>query len=177
MAYVDYWAMLGYNNNAQMFMEVFGGTASNVILTDNPEYTREMFSQNFPVFLFSEDGSVKGSIPIPVFNLFLDMANKSIKYDRYKSLWKYLMGLYIAHYLTLYLMTQQGEPGAQAALQGSVPRGIATSKSVDGLSISYDMMEVTNDLTGYGTYKLTIYGQQLATLTKNYGHAGMWVNY
>lgn len=177
MAYVDYWAMLGYNNNAQMFMEVFGGTASNVILTDNPEYTREMFSQSFPVFLFSEDGSVEGSIPIPVFNLFLDMANKSIKYDRYKSLWKYLMGLYIAHYLTLYLMTQQGEPGAQAALQGSVPRGIATSKSVDGLSISYDMMEVTNDLTGYGTYKLTIYGQQLATLTKNYGHAGMWVNY
>lgn len=74
-------------------------------------------------------------------------------------------------------MTQQGEPGAQAALQGSVPRGIATSKSVDGLSISYDMMEVTNDLAGYGTYKLTIYGQQLATLTKNYGHAGMWVNY
>lgn len=177
MAYVDYWAMLGYNNNAQMFMEVFGGTASNVILTDNPEYTREMFSQNFPAFLFSEDGSVEGSIPIPVFNLFLDMANKSIKYDRYKSLWKYLMGLYIAHYLTLYLMTQQGEPGAQAALQGSVPRGIATSKSVDGLSISYDMMEVTNDLAGYGTYKLTIYGQQLATLTKNYGHAGMWVNY
>ena len=70
MAYVDYWAMLGYNNNAQMFMEVFGGTASNVILTDNPEYTREMFSQNFPAFLFSEDGSVEGSIPIPVQSVF-----------------------------------------------------------------------------------------------------------
>ena len=50
------------------------------------------------------------------------------------------------------------------------------SKSVDGLSISYDLLGITDDLQGYGTWKLTAYGQQLVTLTKIYGHAGMWVN-
>ena len=45
-----------------------------------------------------------------------------------------------------------------------------------GLSISYDLLGITDDLQGYGTWKLTAYGQQLVTLTKIYGHAGMWVN-
>ena len=85
------------------------------------------------------------------------------------------MCLYIAHYMTLFLMTQNGDPGAQAALSGALPRGIASSKSVDGLSISYDFMDTASDLKGYGTWKYTIYGQQLATITKMYGHGGMWV--
>lgn len=177
MKNIDYWSMLGYNNNALMMMDIFGGSASNIIKTENPEYTQEMFSENFPVFLFSEDGSVEGSIPVPVFNLFKTMADASLKYDRYKSLWKYVMGLYIAHYLTLFLQTQQGEPSATSALQGATPKGIATSKSVDGLSLSYDFMDIQTDLAGYGTYKLTIYGQQLATLTKPYGKPGTWVNW
>lgn len=172
MAYIDFWSMLGYTNNAEMMMEAFGGS-SNIILTDNPEYTQEMFSQNFPVFVFGEE---QGQIPVPVFNLFLAMANNSIKYDRYKSTWQYIMGLYIAHYCTLFLQTQSGVPGAQAALQGAMPKGIAQSKSVDGLSISYDFMDLQSDFAGYGTYKLTVYGMQLITLTKQFGRAGMWVN-
>ena len=174
MAYVDFWSILGYTNNAWMMMEVFGGSSS-IILTDNPEYTQAMFSATFPVFKFVTEEDHTG-IPVPVFNLFKAMADKTIKYDRYKGQWEYLMGLYIAHYLTLYLQTQSGTPGAQAALQGALPRGVAQSKSVDGLSISYDFMDMANDLARYGTYKLTAYGQQLATLTKIYGHAGMWVN-
>lgn len=78
MKNIDYWSMLGYNNNALMMMDIFGGSASNIIKTENPEYTQEMFSENFPVFLFSEDGSVEGSIPVPVFNLFKTMADASL---------------------------------------------------------------------------------------------------
>lgn len=173
MAYVDFWSMLGYTNNAWMFMEAFGGS-SNIILTDNPSYTIEMFKATFPVFKVGVADS--DAIPEPAFNLFKAMADKTIKFDRYKGQWEYLMGLYIAHYLTLYLQTQSGVPGVQAALQGALPKGIAQSKSVDGLSISYDFMDMASDLSGYGTYKLTAYGQQLATLTRMYGHAGMWVN-
>lgn len=174
MAYVDFWSMLGFTNNAWMFMEAFGG-ASNIILTDNPRYDLLDFSSYFPIFKIGV-GDDPGEIPEPVFELFLAMANKAIKYDRYKSQWKYIMGLYIAHYLTLYLQTQNGVPGAQAALQGALPTGIATSKSVDGLSISYDLLGMADDFKGYGTYKLTAYGQQLITMTKIYGHGGMWVN-
>ena len=86
------------------------------------------------------------------------------------------MCLYIAHNLTLYLRTQAGDASAANALQGALPTGVATSKSVDGLSISIDLLGVSDDLHGYGTWKTTTYGQQLATLTKAYGHAGMWVN-
>lgn len=172
MAYLDFWPMLGYTNNAWMMMEVFGGS-SNVILTDNPPYTLCDFCRTFKMFKI---GNGKDCIPEPVFNLFKAMADKTIKYKRYYGQWEYLMGLYIAHYLTLFLQTQNGDPGAQNALQGAMPKGLAQSKSVDGLSISYDFMGMDSDLTGYGTYKLTAYGQQLATLTKMYGHAGMWVN-
>lgn len=169
--------ILGDSNNAYMMMEVFRG-ASNVILTDNPEFTRDDFNEIFPVFKLQNGIEIKqDEIPTEVFNLFYNMANKSLKYDRFKSVWKYCMCLYIAHYIVLYLMTQNGDPGAQSALAGSLPRGVASSKSVDGLSISYDFMGAAEDLSGYGTWKYTIYGQQLATITKIYGHGGMWVNW
>ena len=171
MAYVDFWSMLGYTNNAQMMMEAFA-SSSNIFTTDNPEYTQAMFTSTFRIFKF---GTERDEIPNEVFNLFKAMADKAIKHKRYRGQWEYIMGLYIAHYLTLYLQTQNGTPGAQAALQGAMPKGVAQSKSVDGLSISYDFMDLGNDLAGYGTYKLTAYGQQLATLTKIYG-TGMWVN-
>lgn len=172
MARFDFWTMLGYTNNAYMFMDAFGG-ASNVILTDNPPYTLDNFKTIFPMFPI---GDAEGDIPLPVFNLFLAMANKAIKKKRYGTSWEYIMGLYIAHYLTLYLQTQNGVPGAQGVLQSSLPSGVAQSKSVDGLSISYDLLGMSEEFAGYGTYKNTIYGQQLITLTRYYGGAGMWVN-
>lgn len=168
----DFWSMLGYTNNALIMMEAFGGS-SPIMKGDNPPYTLEMFKSTFPVFLI---GNEEGQIPEAVFNLFASMADAAIKQKRYKSQWEYLMGLFIAHHLALYLKTQDGEPGAAAALRGSLPSGVATSKSVDGLSISYDLLGVADDLAGYGTWKLTSYGQQLATLTRIYGHSGLWVN-
>ena len=179
MAYIDLVGMLGYTNNAYMMMETFRGS-SNVILTDNPEYTLEMFQKVFKNFCIEggtiepEDGSEK--IPTEVFNLFVGMAQASIKKDRYKSNWEYLMGLYIAHNLFLFLKASQGDPGATSALSSYLPFGIASSKSVDGLSISYDCLGSQEDYAGYGTWKLSMYGQQLITLTKIYGHGGMWVN-
>lgn len=179
MAYIDLIGMLGYTNNAYMMMEAFANS-SNVILTSNPEYTLEMFQKVFKNFCI-ENGSVEStddSEPIPeaVFNLFVGMAQASIKYDRYKSNWEYIMGLYVAHNLFLYLKASEGDPGATSALSSSLPFGIASSKSVDGLSISYDFLGSQDDYAGYGTWKLSIYGQQLITLTKIYGHSGMWVN-
>lgn len=173
MAYVDFVAMLGYTNNAYMLMETFQ-SSSNVITTDNPEYTCCMFKNTFPVF---DIGNNPEQIPPYVFNLFKAMADKAIKYDRYKSAWEYLMGLYIAHNLALYLRAAQGDPGATTAIRNSVPTGIATSKSVDGLSISYDLLGAAEEFRDYGTWKDTIYGQQLITLTRPFGHGGVWVNW
>lgn len=172
MANIDLVSMLGYTNNAYIMVEAFRSSA-NIILTDNPEYTKEMFLKSFPVFNTSFDDN---TIPEYVFNLFVGMAQASIKKDRYNSAWEFLMGLYVAHNLVLYMRTQQGDPSAENALKGSIPTGIASSKSVDGLSISYEFMGMQEDFAGYGTWKLTTYGQQLITLTKAFGNAGMWVN-
>ena len=172
MANIDLVSMLGYTNNAYIMVEAFRSSA-NVILTDNPEYTKEMFLESFPVFSTSFDDN---TIPEYVFNLFVGMAQASIKKDRYNSAWEFLMGLYVAHNLVLYMRTQQGDPSAANALKGSIPTGIASSKSVDGLSISYEFMGLQEDFNGYGTWKLTTYGQQLITMTKSFGRAGMWIN-
>ena len=162
--------ILGDSNNALIMMEHFK-SSPNIILTDNPEFTANDFYSIFPAFFDCPE-----KIPVEVINLFIAMAHKAIKYDRYKTQWKYLMCLYVAHFLSLYLKTQQGDPGSENALRNSLPIGIAASKSVDGLSISYDFMGAAEEYKGYGTWKLTIYGQQLITLTKAYGHAGLWVN-
>ena len=169
--------LLGYTNAAHMMMETFKG-ASNVILTDNPEFTLSDFQAVFPIFPISSssDNTSEGDIPLAVYNLFKGMADGAIKYDRYFTNWKYLMCLYIAHYLTLYIQTQNGDDNMANALRGALPFGIASSKSVDGLSVSYDFMGVTDGMNDYGTWKLTLYGQQLITLTKIFGHGGMWVN-
>ena len=168
--------LLGYTNAAHMMMATFRN-ASNVILTDNPKFELADFREVFPVFpLNAEWETDPEKIPNAVFNLFKSMADGAIKYDRYFTNWKYLMCLYIAHYLTLYLETQQGDEDAQAALTGALPRGIASSKSVDGLSVGYEFFDVAAGMEDYGTWKLTLYGLQLVTLTKIFGHAGMWVN-
>ena len=147
MANIDLVSMLGYTNNAYIMVEAFRSSA-NIILTDNPEYTKEMFLESFPVFSASFDDS---TIPEYVFNLFVGMAQASIKKDRYNSAWEFLMGLYIAHNLVLYMRTQQGDPSAANALKGSLPVGIASSKSVDGLYISYEIMGLKENSSGSST--------------------------
>lgn len=177
---INYWTFLGDTTTATIYSEVFGNP-SNIFLTDNPPFSMDDFLEIFPTFKIEAEDSTSEldlttTIPYPVFSLFLSMANQSIKYDRYKGLWKYMMCLYIAHYLTLFLETQKGSENNALALANSMPKGVATSKSVDSLSISYDMMDVTSDFSGYGTYKLTAYGQQLITLCKMY-KTPQWVNW
>ena len=88
------------------------------------------------------------------------------------------MCLYVAHMMVLYMqMIQNPNDDSMAnVLRNALPTGISTSKSVDGLSISYDLMGLESDFSGYGTWKLTKYGQQLITLSRIYGKPGMWVN-
>lgn len=177
---LNFFNMLGYTNNAYIFNSVFGNP-SNIFLTDNPPYTLSDFQVVCPIFTILETPPVNQNtwyIPYAVFNFFLGMANACIKEKRYNSQWKYFMALFIAHHLILYMRANSGDPSAENALKGSNPTlGIAQSKSVDGLSISYEILNAASDLEGYGTWNLTTYGQQLVTLTKPYGHGGLWVNW
>lgn len=170
---MDFMSMLGYNNTAHI-CEVFSNAgASNVFTDDNPPYTAEDFYKTFPKFHDCNNGV---EIPDYIISMFINIADNSIKERRFKGMWKYCMSLYVAHLATLYLQVQNEVPGSAALIQSAMPRGIVSSKSVDALSISYDYQDVSGDLKGYGTFKYTIYGQQLATYSKMYRGVGMWVN-
>ena len=78
MNHVSIQNILGDSNNAYIMMEVFRG-ASNVILTDNPEFTRDDFSSIFPVFKLQDGTTIdQDEIPSEVYNLFY---NKKIIYN------------------------------------------------------------------------------------------------
>lgn len=166
----NFQAMMGYQNNARIFdVDVFG-SPSNVFVTDNPPFTiLEDFLPVFPQFT--------STVPGCVLNMFYTIADAAIKEKRYKNSWKYMMCLYIAHLATLYLQAvDDANADAGSILNKALPRGLVSSKSVDGLSISYDFGGVNEDLAGYGTFKYTVFGQQLITFARIYGIPGMWIN-
>lgn len=113
-------------------------------------------------------------IPLPVLNAYIFLATSSLMQARYKSTWLLVMGLFIAHYLDLWLQSQSAQPGSTAAqIAGSgLALGIKTAESADGVSASY---AVLNDLEGWGTWQLTIYGQQFATIAKSIASGPMLV--
>lgn len=167
--YPNFINMLGFTNNAWIFNERFN-SSSNIFITDNPSFdVQKDFLDVYPQF---------GVVPIEVVNMFYTIADASIKEKRFHTMWKYLMCLYIAHLSTLYLQSlgSGADSTVSEVLGNAMPKGVAASKSVDGLSISYEFADTASDLHGYGTFKYTIYGQQLATFVKLFGHAGMWVN-
>ena len=86
------------------------------------------------------------------------------------------MGLYIAHWLTLYLQSAANpDDSLQKIVNAGLSKGLQTSKSAGDLSVSYDFSIVSNDFDGWGTYKQTSFGQQFITLAKMYAVGGMVV--
>ena len=87
------------------------------------------------------------------------------------------MGLFIAHFLTLYLqsMASPDDP-TQKIINAGLAKGMVSSKSAGGLSISYDFSMISGqEFNGWGTYKLTAFGQQFITLARLYAMGGMVV--
>ena len=143
--------------------------ASNIRDGENPPYTIADFRAIMPAF--SSD-----VLPDEVLQHYIDMANGVIREARWHSLWKEGMRLYIAHFATLYL----GVPGAGASagriVESGKTIGAITSKTVGPISVGYSSgQEATQDLEGYGAFKLTTYGTQFATMARMVGKGGMYI--
>ena len=142
--------------------------ASNIRGGDNPPYSKETFLALYPQF--------KDKVPEAFLDMYTSLANASLSYQRYYDAWEMVMGLFIAHFCTLYLQTA-AEPGSTAAeiLAAGELRGLQASKSVGGVSISYDYNTALSGLDEWGGWTTTAYGAQFATLAKLYGKGGMVV--
>ena len=116
------------------------------------------------------------AIPKAFLDMTLDRANASIQEARWRSSRKMAVCLLVAHYCTLYLKTAvpEGVTAPSVIAGRGESKGAATSKSVGSVSVGYGSAEGSSDLTGYGSLRDTVFGQQLATMARMVG-AGMVV--
>ena len=146
--------------------------AANIGQTQG-NYTAEMFQQDFPQF-YSPDG--QSLVPATMLSEIISMANASVQPDKWLESWRYAVGLYVAHYCTLYLRTyaESSATPAQAAASGALV-GVVQSATLGDSSVSYDTSALTKGTEDWGDLNATTYGQMLANKAKLIGMAGTLV--
>lgn len=144
--------------------------AANIIGGKNPPYTMCDFLTMYPQF--------DGLAPEPVVRAYMKLADTCVKKNRYKGHWEICMGLFIAHFVTLYLQSYvdpMENPDATAVVNAAEAHGVITSESVGGVSYSQDTHVAVDDLDGWAQWKLTAYGIQFASWARLLGKGGMYV--
>ncbi|MFC3768367.1 DUF4054 domain-containing protein [Paenibacillus sp. GCM10012303] len=150
------------------------GAASNIKRGPNPPFALTDLYDVYPQF--GPDGNGNYVVPVIVMQMYLDLANVSILVSRWHSYWRAAMCWFIAHFCTLYLQSvADPNGGAAGAIAAGQAKGLNTSESVGDVSVSMDYNTIAQDLDGWAAWKLTIYGQQLATIGKLVGKGGMYV--
>lgn len=160
----------------QMMAEI--PAATNVNSGTNPTYTlTDNFVVDFPQFVSvcTATAPAVPTIPTTLSQKFIDMANASISQSKYGEIWSYCMGLYVAHFCTLYLSASQGSASVNGIVGHAKPIMLQTSKSAGDVSASYDVGSISDDLKNFGSFKMTTYGQQLATFARMAGMGGAYV--
>jgi hypothetical protein len=148
--------------------------ASNIRAGGNPPFSIDDFREIFPQFW---DSSGNPFVPEAVIDMYVGFANSIVNIARYHESWKLCVCLVIAHFLILYMRTMTPDPNdsALAVIRAAETRGLVASKSVDGVSVSYDYSTAISDLDGWAAWKTTEYGIQFLTLAKVYNLGGMRV--
>jgi hypothetical protein len=151
------------------------GNASNVKSGTNPSFTLADFYLIYPQFGVDAEGIYV--VPQVIAQMYLDLANACIKESRWHASWKIGMSLFIAHFCTLYLQgTADVDSRAAGVLKAGQAQGLQTSISVGDVSISTDYNVIANGIDGWAGWKLTSYGQQLASIGRLLGKGGMYVH-
>jgi len=159
------------------------GAASNIVPGNNSVYTQDMFLEDFPQFATknASDGTPPvvtyvGLIPEQMLSQFIAMANAAIQEARWFDKWRYAMGLYIAHYSTLYLRAYaDGSPSASAAANSGAILGLVNSASLGDASVTYDTKALVAATEKWGAWNATTYGQLLVTEARLVGMGGAFI--
>lgn len=143
--------------------------ASNMKGGDNPSFTSDDFLRFYKNF--------QGLVEADILEQFIAMADAVVKEKRWRAMWMTGMRLFIAHFLVLYLETQNTDcsAGASQVIGAAKSRGLQTSKSVGDVSVSYDFSHINQDLKGWASWGLTQYGQQFVTHARMLGKGGFVV--
>lgn len=124
--------------------------------------TIQQFRNDFPQF----NDEVK--FPDSQIRLRLNLADKLLSENVSGSdVFLYWVGLFVAHYLTLYAMDTRS---LQAGGVGGSSSGVATAKSVDKVSVSYDNSVTLNPDAGF--WNNTRYGAEFYQWVLMFGAGG-----
>lgn len=137
------------------------------------DYTAEQFREDFPQFFNAEGVCL---VPTTMLAELINMANACVQPDKWLESWRYAVGLYVAHYSTLYLRTyaESSPAAAQAAASGALV-GVVKSATLGDSSVTYDTTAVTKGTEDWGDLNATTYGQMLANRAKLMGLGGSYV--
>jgi hypothetical protein len=115
-------------------------------------------------------------VPVAVVLIYIAAATACLVQARWLDLWTLAMGLYVAHFLTLWARAASAGPGATLLQLGSLGLafGIQVSKAVGDVSVGYQAL-IIGFLENYGAWNLTVFGQQLATFAQVVGLGGMLI--
>lgn len=111
-------------------------------------------------------------VPIPILKSFINVASASIQSVRWCELWYVAMGWYIAHNCIMFLRSFAQGSGSSISqvVAAGLAIGIQTSKSAGDVSVG---MSVITGLEDWGSFQLTLPGQQFATYAKAIGSGPM----
>jgi len=156
------------------------GSASNIVSDNVSVYTGEMFLEDFPQFskkIIEEENTIYETlIPENILDMFIVMANAAIGEARWFEKWRWAMGLYIAHYSTLYLKSYaDGSANTQSAAASGAVIGIPSSASLGDASVSYDTKAIVAATEKWGAWNSTVYGQMLVTEARLVSMGGAFI--
>ena len=112
-------------------------------------------------------------IPMVVILAYIALASSCLVQARWLDGWTVAMGLFVAHFLTLYARSD-GTPNStigMIAAQG-LSFGITVAKSVGDVSVNYQAVE---GITDWGAWNLTSYGQTFATMARLVGSGPLFL--
>jgi hypothetical protein len=101
-------------------------------------------------------------------NFYLGLGAKLLPACRWGDLLDFGLELYTAHYLVI--ATRNQDAAAAGGVPGAVT-GVATSKAVDKVSVSYDTTSVLNADAGF--WNMTTYGVEFYQLMMTVGAGGV----
>lgn len=150
------------------------GNASNIVSENVSEYTIDMFLEDFPQF--SDKENHDSLIPAQMLSQFIVMANAAIQEARWFEKWRWAMGLYIAHYSTLYLRTySDGSANEISAANSGAIIGLANAATLGDASVTYDTQALVTATEKWGAWNSTTYGQTLVTEARIISMGGAFI--
>ena len=143
-------------------------------------YTKEMFQESFPQFfkktVENDEAVYTPLLPEAVLNRFIQSANSSVLPSRWDDMWEYAAGLFVAHFVSMFLKTySDGSTSGAEAAQNAAQVGNIKSATMGDTSVSYDNSAITAGTEKWGTWNATQYGAQLVSMARLIGMAGMYV--